>query len=343
MKKIGRLIQKVLIAIIALLILGTIVILIYPKIADKTEIEDKVVAFLTEHAPAGGESENTGTEVGASGDSSDTDVDGASGNDLVTDPYLPAEEAEVALKSDSLTQTWSDEDKKALKTAYNTVLHKMGLPSDNLLFYEMKEYDGDEYYAFQVVDDFGDAYEDLLYYDADENEVFWHDKKGNLDHAYSTDPIFSGIVPGNEEVAYEDDAWKEVLEGYMTAILTDRNMEKASTYVDSSCYYLASLSEMQRDDFVDATLENQEFLIEQGDSLEERKKSKKIDSYTWNYEIYDTDEYIDEYDMDWVEAYIALDLDTKAHGREDHYGDYYCVYLREYEYGWRVAAFTKIE
>lgn len=333
MKKIGRFIQKFLGIIVLLLILITVGIFIYPKIADKTEVDDKIVSFLSDHAPAAESvsGNNMGEEVSA----------GVSGNNIATEIILPEEEVEVQVKDDSRAQTWSEEEKKALKTAYNTVLHKMGLGTNNLLFYEMKNIDGDTYYSFQVVDDFGDAYKHILLYDPDTNNVYWHDEKGNLDYAYSTDSIFNGVVAGNTEVEYEDDSWKKVMEGYMDAILKDRDNDKASTYIDSSCYYLAKLSEMRRDEFVDATIENQAFLIEEADDVESRKTAKTIDSYKWSYEIYDTEKYIDEYNMDWVEAHITIDLDTSSDGEEESYRNYYCVHLREYSYGWRVAAFTK--
>ena len=331
MKTIGRFIQKILGIIIFLLILFTIGIFIYPKISDKTEADDKIVSFLAEKVTPMAEGGEVGVEEGFT----------VSENEISSEIILPEKEVEVEYKDTYLVQTLSDEEKKTLKTAYNTVLHKMGLTSDNLRFYEMKTYDGVDYYAFQVVDDFGGAYHDLLFYNPNNHNVYWHDEDGYLDRAYSTDSIFSGTVPGNKDVAYEDDSWEKVFTGYMNAILNECDDEKASTYVDSSCYYLAKLSEMNRDSFVDATQKNQTFLIEEGESLAERKNSKKIDKYDWNYEIYDSESYIDEYDMDWKEIHIALDLDVTAHNETEHYGDYYCVHLREYEYGWRVAALTK--
>lgn len=337
MKKIGRFIQKILGFIIILLILGTICIFVYPQIKDKTEVDDKVVAFLTERAPSAEE----GGEVGTEGTSDSVSGNSVSENTIIVETVLPSEEVEVVYKDDSRAQTWSDEDKRALKSAYNMVLRMMGLSSDNLLFYEMKQIDNEEYYSFQVVDDFGGAYEDLLLYHAADNSVYWDNAKGNLVRAYSTDPIFSGKVPGIKEVDYEDNSWEKVLNGYMDAMLKDRDGDKASTYVDSSCYYLANLPEYQRNSFVDATIDNQRELIEEIQAIEDRKTSKKLDSYSCDYEIYDKEKYIDEYDMDWVDAYIVVDIDTSKNGEKEAYSGYYCVHLREYEYGWRVAAFTK--
>jgi len=334
LKKIGRAITKFLGIIILLLILATIGIFVYPKIAGNTEVDDKIVSFLAEHAPGPAE----GEEVGAENTGTDA---GVSENSTFSEIVLPKEEVEVQIKDDSRTQTWSEEEKQALKKAYNTVLHKMGYGTENLLFYEMKNIDGNTYYSFQVLDDFGNAYEDILLYDPDKNNVYWHNKKGNLDYAYSTDSIFSGVVEGNKEVSYDDDSWKKVMEGYMNALLKERDMDKATTYIDSSCYYLAKLSEMRREDFVDATVENLKFLIEEADDIEAQRKSKTIDKYEWDYDIYDTEEFVDEYNLDWVEAHITVDLDTSSDGEEEAYRNYYCIHLREYEYGWRVAAFTK--
>ena len=334
MKKIGRAITKFLGIIILLLILATIGIFVYPKIADNTEVDDKIVSFLAEHAPGPAE----GEEVGAENTGTDAVV---SENSTFSEIVLPKEEVEVQIKDDSRTQTWSEEEKQALKKAYNTVLHKMGYGTENLLFYEMKNIDGNTYYSFQVLDDFGNAYEDILLYDPDKNNVYWHNKKGNLDYAYSTDSIFSGVVEGNKNVSYPDDAWRPVMQSFMDAILIDRDLEKATTYIDSSCYYLAKLSEMRREDFVDATVENLEFLIEETDKVAKEKKSKHIDKYNWVYDLYDIEEYVDEYNLDWVEARITVDLYTSSDGEEEAYRNYYCIHLREYEYGWRVAAFTK--
>ena len=331
---IGKFIQKILGIIIFLLILATIGIFVYPKFASHTELDNKLVDFLADVSPysaQNAENSSMGTEVGT----------GVSSNDITTDIILPTKEVEVKISDDSRTQTWSEDEKQALKKAYNSVLHKMGLATDNLLFYEMKNLEGDTYYSFQVVDDFGDAYEHLLLYDPDTSNVYWHDENGNLDYAYSTDSIYNGVVPGNTEVSYNDKTWRPVFEGYLDAILKSRDNEKASTYVDSSCYYLAALSELNRDSFVDATIKNQDTLINEGNDLEYRKKEKTIDNYNWSYEIYDTEEYIDEYNLDWIEVRIVLNLNVSSDGEKDSSKDYYCVYLREYSYGWRVAAFTK--
>ncbi len=327
MKKIGRFIQKIAFILIFLLILCTIAIFLYPKIADKTNVDDQIVQFLSTQA--------------SSTESEAPEIITISEND----PFIeesPAEEDSTVVYEDSyLAQTLSDEEKKAINTAYNTVLHKMQLHPDNLRFYETKDYDGTDYYTFQVLDDFGGAYPDLLYYNPSNYNVYWHNEDGFLARANSTDSIFSGTVAGNKDVTYEDNTWEKVFNGYMQALLTDCSEEKASSYVDSSCYYLAKLSEANRDTFVDATKENQTFLIEKGESLQDRKDSKKIDSYKWEYRILSSEEYIDEYDMDWKEVHISVDLDVTAHKQTDQYRDYYCVHLREYEYGWRIAALTK--
>ena len=336
LNKIGNFIIKLLVIFICILILITVGIFVYPKFADKTEVDDKIVSFIADKVSnvSGNDAEsisgnNMGTEVGTSG------------GDYSTQLILPEKEVEVQIQDDSRTQTWSAEEKDALKSAYNTVLRKMGFGTENLFFYEMKNIDGDTYYSFQVVDDFGGAYEHVLLYDPDTRNVYWHDEKGNLKHANSTDSIFSGTVAGNTEVDYDDKSWQKVMEGYLDAILKERDNNKATTYVDSSCYYLASLSELRRDDFVDATITNQEFLINEADDVETRKKNKNIDTYKWSYKVYDKEEYIDEYNLDWVEAHILVDLDITSDEEEDAYRGYYCVHLREYSYGWRVAAFTK--
>jgi hypothetical protein len=131
--------------------LATIGIFVYPKIADKTEIDNKLVSFLAQKTAPTVEGGEVGTEES---DETSTQEDiNLSENEISSEVILPEKEVEVEYKDSYLVQTLSDEEKKELKTAYNTVLHKMGLPSDNLRFYEMKTYDGQDYYAFQVVDD----------------------------------------------------------------------------------------------------------------------------------------------------------------------------------------------
>ena len=177
MKKIGRFIQKILRIVIILLILGTICIFVYPKVADQTEVDDKVVNFLAEKTAPTVE----GGEVGTENQSEVSTEEGSTLTD--SEDILPEQEVEVEYKDSYLAQTLSKDEKKALKTAYNTVLHKMGLNSDNLRFYEIKTYDGVDYYAFQVVDDFGGAYHDLLFHNPNNYNVYWHDGSGYLANA----------------------------------------------------------------------------------------------------------------------------------------------------------------
>ena len=111
--------------------------------------------------------------------------------------------------------------------------------------------------------------------------------------------------------------------------------------MDSSCYYLAALSENNRKRFIEATQELQGKIIEMSESYESQKKNKTIDDYAFSYEILDTEKYVDEYDLDWVDVYIAFNLDVKQHGETELMGEYYVVRLRDYPYGWRVASFSE--
>lgn len=347
MKKIGKVIQKILNIVLILLILGTIGIFVYPKIAEKTELDDKAVSFLAEQADKLAPEETTegsdeGEEVGTE-DSSEEGVEIEDTEVEETAVSKPATEEDIAeaVKDDSRTQTWSDEDKEALKKVYGTILNWMGLDTDNLLFYEMKDVGGTEYYTFQVVDDFGDAFERLLYFDDAKKEMYWHDEYGNLSAANSNDCIYSGKVQGQEEVEYDDSDWKKVLDEYLKVMFDEQDRDKADTYVDSSCYYLAALSENNRKRFIDATEELQEKIISMSESYEAQKKAKTIDDYSWEYEILDTEKYVDEYELDLVDVYIAFNLDVTQHGQVDLMGEYYCIRLRDYEYGWRIASFSE--
>jgi len=245
------------------------------------------------------------------------------------------------VQDDSRTQTWTAEEKEALKKVYGTILNWMGLGTHNLLFYEMKEFGGTEYYSFQVVDDFGDAFERLLFFDDAKKEVYWHEEDGDLIVANSEDCIYSGKVQGQENVSYDSSDWKKVMDEYLKAMYVEQDGDKASTYVDSSCYYLAALSENNRKRFIEATQELQDKIIAMSESYESQKKNKTIDDYTFSYEILDTETYVDEYDLDWVDVYIAFNLDVKQHGQTDLMGEYYVVRLRDYAYGWRVASFSE--
>ena len=337
MRTIGRAIQKFLTIIVVLLILGTIGIFVYPSVAEKTELDDKAVSFLAKQADKlveeTTETTNEGEEVTAEGTVLTEEI-------IVSGQEERAPIEEVA-RDDSRTQTWTTEEKEALKKVYGTILNWMGLDEKNLLFYEMKEFGGKEYYAFQVVDDFGDAFERLLFFDDDRKEVYWHEEDGDLIVANSEDCIYSGKVQGQENVNYDSSDWRKVLDEYLKAMYVEQDSAKASTYVDSSCYYLARLSENNRKRFIDATQNLQEEIIEMSESYESQKKNKTIDDYTFSYEILDTETYVDEYDLDWVDVYIAFNLDVKQHGQTDLMGEYYVVRLRDYPYGWRVASFSE--
>ena len=188
MRTIGRAIQKFLTIIVVLLILGTIGIFVYPSVAEKTELDDKAVSFLAKQADKlveeTTETTNEGEEVTAEGTVLTEEI-------IVSGQEERAPIEEVA-RDDSRTQTWTTEEKEALKKVYGTILNWMGLDEKNLLFYEMKEFGGKEYYAFQVVDDFGDAFERLLFFDDDRKEVYWHEEDGDLIVANSEDCIYSG-------------------------------------------------------------------------------------------------------------------------------------------------------
>ena len=342
MKKLGKLIQKILTIIVILLILATIGIFVYPSIANKTELDDKAVSFLAKQADKlvveTTEASNEGEEVGAE--------DGITDDDAIVEEITvskPAGEASIeeAVRDDSRTQTWTAEEKEALKKVYGTILNWMGLGTHNLLFYEMKEFGGTEYYTFQVVDDFGDAFERLLFFDDAKKEVYWHEEDGDLIVANSEDCIYSGRVQGQENVSYDSSDWRKVMDEYLKAMYVEQDVDKASTYVDSSCYYLAALSENNRKRFIEATQELQAEIIEMSESYESQKKAKTIDDYSFGYEILDTEKYVDEYDLDWVDVYIAFNLDVKQHGQTELMGEYYVVRLRDYPYGWRVASFSE--
>ena len=345
MRAIGKFIQKILTIIVILLILFTIGIFVYPQVADKTELDDKTVSFLAEQADklveetadgSDGEIEVGGTEV------SENEEGNPSESEMIT-VSRPNDEASIeeAVKDDSRTQSWSAEEKEELKKVYGTILNWMGLGTHNLLFYEMKDVGGKEYYTFQVVDDFGDAFERLMYFDNDIKEVYWHDNNGNLSVANSNDCIYSGKVQGQENVSYDSSDWKKVLDEYLKVMFDEQDRDKASTYVDNSCYYLAALSENNRKRFIEATEELQEEIITLSETYEEKKKSKTIDDYKWSYEILDTEEYVDEYDLDWVDVYIAFNLDVEQHDQTELMGEYYVVRLRDYAYGWRVASMSE--
>lgn len=337
MRTIGRAIQKFLTIIVVLLILGTIGIFVYPSVAEKTELDDKAVSFLAKQADKlveeTTETTNEGEEVTAEGAVLTEEI-------IVSGQEERAPIEEVA-RDDSRTQTWTTEEKEALKKVYGTILNWMGLDEKNLLFYEMKEFGGKEYYAFQVVDDFGDAFERLLFFDDDRKEVYWHEEDGDLIVANSEDCIYSGKVQGQENVNYDSSDWRKVLDEYLKAMYVEQDSAKASTYVDSSCYYLARLSENNRKRFIDATQKLQEEIIEMSESYESQKKAKTIDDYKFSYEILDTEAYVDEYDLDWVDVYIAFNLDVKQHGETELMGEYYVVRLRDYAYGWRVASMSE--
>ena len=345
MKAIGKVIQKILTIIVILLILFTIGIFVYPQIADKTELDDKAVSFLAKQADKiveeTTESNNEGEEVGTQEEAEGVADEESTAEVITISDTSKETTVDEIIKDDSRTQTWSAEEKEALKKVYGTILNWMGLGTNNLLFYEMKDINGTEYYTFQVVDDFGDAFERLLYFDDAKKEMYWHEDNGSLVTANSNDCIYSGKVQGQQNVSYDSSNWKTVLDQYLKTMFDEQDRDKAGTYVDGSCYYLARLSENNRKRFIEATQELQEEIIVLSETYEAKKKAKTIDDYKWSYEILDTEEYVDEYDLDWVDVYIAFNLDVTQHNQTDLMGEYYVVRLRDYEYGWRVASISE--
>ena len=45
--------------------------------------------------------------------------------------------------------------------------------------------------------------------------------------------------------------------------------------------------------------------------------------------------------MDWVDVYIAFNLDVEQHDQTELMGEYYVIRLRDYQYGWRVASMSE--
>ena len=127
MKKLGKLVQKILTIIVVLLILGTIGIFVYPSIAGKTDLDDKAVSFLAKQADklveetteAGSEGEEVGTEVNADGEMADED---SVIEEVVVSKPADGASIEEVVQDDSRTQTWTAEEKEALKKVYGTIL-----------------------------------------------------------------------------------------------------------------------------------------------------------------------------------------------------------------------------
>ena len=115
MRTIGRAIQKFLTIIVILLILGTIGIFVYPSVADKTELDDKAVAFLAKQADKLVEETTEDTNEGEEVGKEDTFDSTTETEEIFISTPTGKTTVDDMVRDDSRTQTWTAEEKDELK------------------------------------------------------------------------------------------------------------------------------------------------------------------------------------------------------------------------------------
>lgn len=316
MKKLGNKIIKVLGVTTALLILGTAAILLYPNYAEQLGLEEKVneLSAKLEETTVLEEATEVSTEI----------------------QWEPVEEVVSKEDTDSLSKSQQDE----IHNAFLNIINTMHYDDQDVLFYGLKNIDGVNFYAFQILDPEGNTFEYLLLSDAKTGSLYWCDSNDDLGYAYASDVLYSTKVEGVKDADYEDKTWKPVFKGYMDAMLVKMDNDEATKYVDTSYFYEERMSEKAREHYAEDTPKYQEELIQSVKELAELKEKGRIISYSAKYKIVESEEMVDEHGGSWMDVYIHVTLSAEKKDVIEEEDLYYMASLYWYDYGWRIATFN---
>ena len=312
MKKAGNTIIKIFCGLTVILIIITAGILLYPKYAEKLGLEDRVQDFCSE-------TEQTTEEM----------TEETSQEEM----QEPVKELPVETEKPEL----SGEQQDAIHEAYKNIIQTMQYDEESVLFYKIMEVNDRSYYAFQIIDGEGDTFEYLLLSDTENRKLYWCDSNNQLGDARSTDVLYSADREGKVEAAYEDDSWEKVLEGYMKALLEQKDLELAESYVDFSYYYKTRMSEKERKKNIEGAIANQGKLVGLLKDLDQQKEDGKLLKYDVIRKTEKTEEMADEEGATWMDVSVHVTLSEEKRDRIEKEELHYLVSLRRYPYGWRVA------
>lgn len=320
MKKLGKAVGRFLTVIIALLVLGTVGILLYPKYGEQLGLEEKVAEIFPDS-----------TEVAE--DETVTDEK----TEVSTEEHWEASTEEKTVDKPKLSRKQQEE----IHRAYENIIKTMGYDKDAVLFYDRKTINNKDYWAFQIIDGEGNTFEYLLLSEINTNILYWCDSDNQIGQARSTDVLYSSNPEGKEEVSYKDDTWEDVFKAYMTALLENANLEEAESYRDSSYYYKARVSEIERKKNVEEAFENQKALVDALKEMQKQKETGRLLSIDAKYEVLEQEEMEDEEGASWIDISVHVKLLGEKRDEIQQEDFYYIVSLRRYDYGWRVATIIR--
>lgn len=276
----------------------------------------------------------------------------------------------VAESSDKKTQSGEAKNKtsddKSVKTENSTtseqvltsedarekLCEKYSLNDDNLVYYEDMEIEGEQYWAYYVVDSGGGADESLLICNHNMSKIGMYDVEGNISkidakqfaklNSYPAEGLSEANKESdNHKTTYTTGSWEDVLDEYVNALF-DKDRSKADSLTDTSYYYIDNgLSENYRMHFVEDLAKYQEDVISSIEKMDGMVDSGKLDSYSLGYIVTTIDPYEDDEKVPWVDVYFILTVDFSANGQEDSGTEHYRISLRQYPEGWKVAWFAE--
>lgn len=362
MKKIYKFVLGVMKAFIALLVIACIGILLYAQFAPEEwkvqqvqEKENKVLQTVV----------SQGTdELTIKSEKPQDNIKQEETCELVTEEIIEdiqedvqeekEEEVEIVSEVEPITEPTSgvlDDMQKQIemdenvREVYLFALKYLKLEAHNL------SYDGiiDAYNqtcpAFSVIDNEGNKQLPQL--------VFYNPSQSLYYYNPSTEPVrvqsgdYAWINAGKEAevLAYNHistdnpggNTWEEALQGYLNALLYERDLQKVASYVDTSCYLE---TDMEYSQAYDSMKMFQRYIVRwltNGNDREHRKASGEIMGYNLNYQIgentWNTDEAGNTYRV--VKVYYTLEIIDDFGVETETEAD--TIILQMYPDGWKVV------
>lgn len=225
-----------------------------------------------------------------------------------------------------------------VETAYPAILDRYPLKARNLTFDKETEIQGNTYYKFLLSDAGGNLWDDALLYNIYNGYCYLYDKAGNLrtisENSFST--INSYAQSGSTNVS--DDAWDEVVDKYLTAMLHDKNKSQMAALTDTAYYYDSKHFSSEKVEDIEATLRKEEKEgLQTAEDIKFRLQSYGITDYAVGFFVNQKSEQKDELGAPWVDLSVGV-ITTYKHGGEwinEYVGDMR-ISLRKYSNGWKV-------
>ena len=307
MEAIGKAIIKLLSIIIAITVLAIAVILLYAK----TKSDFKI--------PYTDSEENTVSENIV------INVEGTEETEEEEENPVKVEGADIPARI-------------PVETAYLAILDRYPLKARNLTFDKETEIQGNTYYKFLLSDAGGNLWDDTLLYNIYNGYCYLYDRAGDL--STITENSFSTInsYAQNGSGSVSDDAWDEVVDKYLTAMLHDKNRAQMVALTDTTYYHTSKYYSSGDADDIEAALRKYEKAgLDTADDIKFRLQSYGITDYGVGFYVHQKTEQKDEAGASWVDLSIGV-ITTYKHDGEwinEYVGDMR-ISLRKYANGWKV-------